>query len=117
MGTNYYLEKKIEPIDDPIIKQFCLQQEDIQIHVGKSSYGWKFLFQGSKVTSWGQWQLTIACAITQGWKLVDEYGREHTLKGFGEFIECKQEDQHHMSTGEAYWTDPGGYDFCNTEFF
>jgi|WetSurMetagenome_2_1015567.scaffolds.fasta_scaffold11064_4 hypothetical protein len=80
MGTNYYLEydkcKKCGRADS--------------IHIGKSSAGWKFLFQKipGKAESFPQWVYLL-----QKGTITDEYDKEHTFKEFLELVKSKQCEQ------------------------
>ena len=53
MGTNYYVAKN---------RCECCNRYDEEYHIGKSSMGWAFSFQGypwNKLTSWKQWKMFL----------------------------------------------------------
>ena len=84
MGTNYYLEHKV--------CESCGKSEERE-HIGKSSAGWKFLFQSTTtIKTFRDWQEKIYNHIENGGKLVDEYGREHTQTYFWNMVTSKQLD-------------------------
>ena len=113
MGTNYFIH---EPKCD-----HCGHQPEL-VHIGKSSYGWKFLFHA-----------TDDCVTKQDWEhrllekqIVDEYNRFVTYTEFFEMVEAKQQGIDHTtasaqewgswSPDERWYLDPDGYYFCQGEF-
>lgn len=120
MGTNYY--QRINICD-------CCSRFD-EIHIGKSSAGWQFHFQGyidrdsfPKIASFEDWKREL-----QVGKIVDEYGREYTLPEFIEIVEAKQKvltninHYEYCQSAEGYtrnnrdWIDKEGYSFTKSEF-
>ena len=77
MGTNYYVVKKKPTISDPL-------------HIGKSSAGWKFLFQEVNKYNSFDWDLEIH--TFEQWKeflknnneivILNEYDEEVSVKDF-----------------------------------
>lgn len=125
VGTNFYTDA------DPT----CDNPEHTErLHVGLSSFGWKFLFQGYPdrgLTSWTAWRVFLA-----GREIRDENGRTLTLDEFTERVENRAVPQGELPfcriTPSARcravgfggrweprndeYHDPQGYDFCDSEF-
>ena len=123
MGTNYYVAKN---------KCECCKRLDQEYHIGKSSYGWAFSFQGyrwNKLTSWSAWKEFLETE-----QIVDEYGEVMNYDEFCEMVESYKapgflrEDGSknllHNAEGRkkgyfdaAYdWDDEDGYSFCSRDF-
>ena len=79
MGTNYYIKPNVCP---------TCGRGDTEIHLGKSSFGWKFSFQYNG----GQYYKNVEEMKTwlRGKQIWDEYGHKVTKKEFWEMIEAKQ---------------------------
>jgi hypothetical protein len=131
MGTNYYVAKN---------KCDCCSRYDTEYHIGKSSWGWAFTFQGYKydnLISWKLWKEYLWQAIfTHGRHIVDEYGDFIDYDDFVKMIETVKspnyvrEDGHknktHNEEGkknkmpwfnpEYDWDDEDGYAFTSKEF-
>jgi len=131
MGTNYYVAKN---------KCDCCNRYDEEYHIGKSSWGWAFTFQGYKydnLTSWKLWKEYLWQAIyTGGRHIVDEYGEFQDYDDFVKMIETVKspkyvrDDGHknlqHNEEGkndkrpwfnpEYDWDDEDGYAFTSKEF-
>jgi hypothetical protein len=131
MGTNYYVAKN---------KCDCCNRYDKEYHIGKSSSGWAFTFQGYKydnLTSWKLWKEYLWQAIyTEGHRIVNEYGEFVDYDDFVKMIETVKspnyvhEDGHknsiHNEEGkkdkvpwfnpEYDWNDDDGYSFTSREF-
>lgn len=126
MGTNYYLHTNICE---------CCKRHD-SLHIGKSSAGWPFLFQGSgdydepEIRSYAQWRELM---VQPGAKIVTEYGEEITFTEFEELVAAKQEyikSRSHVNitpeqAGRWYnavdhakhnWLDEQGYEFSDNDF-
>jgi hypothetical protein len=95
MGTNYYV--KINTCQE------CGRSEE-EIHIGKSSYGWQFLFAyngGEYYKNKNELE-----AWLEGRKIFDEYDREISKEDFWEMIETKQATRNpsdgHFMTIEEY---------------
>ena len=87
MGTNYYVAKN---------KCDCCNRYDKEYHIGKSSWGWAFTFQGYKydnLTSWKLWKEYLREGTTpqplrnQEIYIVDEYGEFVDYDDFVKMIE------------------------------
>jgi hypothetical protein len=125
MGTNYYVAKNLCE---------CCNRYDTEYHIGKSSGGWAFSFQGypwAKLTSWKAWKEFLKNQI-----IMDEYGQRMNYDGFVHMIETYKspnyvnENGHknllHNSEGKKAprpyfnpdrdWDDEDGYSFTTTEF-
>lgn len=116
MGTNYYAVKKtiFSFIDPP------------QLHIGKSSCGWPFLFHGYRsvedtngfsktpIVSFADWEQVLNPWV----KIVDEYGTEHTVQDFLEFVRKHAEYavREHEVRDYRDWFDEDGYFFIDAEF-
>lgn len=83
MGTNYYWKVKKAPLEP-----------ERKIHIGKSSGGWSFTFQGYRdaaatgdpkddIVSWADWK----ARLTESGTIVDEYERTVPLAEFIELVE------------------------------
>lgn len=129
MGTNYYLH--FNHCD-------CCNRFD-QIHIGKSSTGWRFTFRGYldldeldkvpdvpdqlSVRSFEDWQRIIN---QDDCEIYDEYGRHHTKESFYNLVKDKRElksqaaysisSERHTSYKEDYWHDEYGNSFTGREF-
>lgn len=122
MGTNYYVIKNACK---------CCNRYDEEYHIGKSSMGWAFTFQGypyDQLTSWKLWK-----EFLKDKHIKDEYGDDMPYEKFVELIETykapgyKREDGHvnlsHYDevSKSGYnmsrdWTDDLGYSFTTVEF-
>ena len=79
MGTNYYVKR------DPC--PHCGRSDD-RLHIGKSSFGWTFTFQGTEtIRSEADWRAELAKpdVIIQ-----DEYDRPVTQEEFWLMVESKR---------------------------
>lgn len=125
MGTNYYVAKNLCD---------CCNRYDEEYHIGKSSYGWAFSFQGYKperLVSWQAWKEFLKDKI-----IMDEYGERINYDWFVNLIETykspdyvhedgRQNLQHNKEgktnerpwfNPEYDWDDDQGYSFCSREF-
>jgi hypothetical protein len=125
VGTNYYVAKNLCE---------CCNRYDEEYHIGKSSYGWTFSFQGyraERLVSWRAWKEFLKDKI-----IIDEYGERTNYDWFVDYIEGNKspgyvrEDGHknlqHNEQGkidkrpwfnpENDWDDEDGYAFCAREF-
>lgn len=100
MGMNYYIKKEK--------CQSCGHQPE-QIHLGKSSWGWRFKFQYnhgdyySDIDELKKWLV--------GKKIVDEDGEEIDHKKFWAMVEDHQKERI-----EGYGALLDGYEFIDGEF-
>jgi len=121
MGTNYYHRTDI--------CECCNRYKEK--HIGKSSAGWQFSFQGyrdykdqPKIESFQDWKREL---LADG-KIFDEYGREFSFHEFCELVESKQSQPNNhydccaaSSVAVGYdmsqdWKDEEGYSFSSSEF-
>ena len=124
MGTNYYVAENVCE---------CCKRYDEKYHIGKSSWGWAFSFQGYKydgLTSWQKWKDYL-----KDKKIYDEYNELIDYDWFVEYIETEKapnyvrpKDGHknlvHNEEGrkegwfnpEWDWDDPEGYSFSSRNF-
>ena len=123
MGTNYYVAKN---------KCDCCNRYDEEYHIGKSSGGWAFSFQGYKydgLVSWKHYKEFLRDKI-----IMDEYGERIDYDWFVHFIETVKSPSFvnpngnknaiHNESGrkagyfnpEYDWDDEDGYSFCAREF-
>ena len=113
MGTNYYLKYDICE---------CCNRYD-EIHIGKSSAGWQFIFRGygedfiPVLQTYDQWKDFIKDQLYGDTaKIVDEYGKEIGLKEFVEMVKEKQENpKNKIHNFTNNYIDVRGYNFCSTE--
>lgn len=103
MGTNYYL-----------ITNECPHcgRSDHQ-HVGKSSAGWAFLFQGSEdIRSYADWLHILPTG-----RIADEYGTAIALEAFNFMVEAKcLLKLHALLYPDDTWLDADGHNFIGHEF-
>jgi hypothetical protein len=88
MGTNYYVATNY--------CDHCKQYKE-DLHIGKSSYGWCFYFQGykhSNITSWKEWQEYLKDKL-----IVDEYGE---ITPYDDFVSMVQIDKHPKSLSSRF---------------
>ena len=125
MGTNYYVAKN---------RCECCNRYDAEYHIGKSSMGWAFTFQGykwNKLTSWKEWK-----EFLKDQEIMDEYGELKDYDWFVNMVETYKspnyvrEDGHknlsHNEQGkvdrrpwfndEYDWDDEDGYSFTSRDF-
>ena len=124
MGTNYYVRKN---------HCECCNRSDHEYHIGKSSYGWAFSFQGypwNKLDSWQAWKAFLADQV-----IVDEYKEVVSYDDFVTMVETYKSPQFISLTNgkknlshideckrtgyyssEHDWQDEDGYSFTDREF-
>lgn len=123
MGTNYYWHCPI--------RAKCLtcghQEPGERLHIGKSSGGWTFSFRAHEdppLKSYAQW---LRWLRQPGGRIVDEYGREHTLEAFMAWVEKKKGEQNNHTLyvrenpalhwcADRCFLDPEGHSFSMGEF-
>ena len=99
MGTNYYLKKDV--------CQHC-GRGDAPLHIGKSSYGWRFLFSAVPgPRSFDEWKE----ALSEG-QIVDEYGDPVTKEAFLARVEQTKSGR----VDHYEFLDADGYPFVCYEF-
>ena len=131
MGTNYYVAKN---------RCECCNRYDEEYHIGKSSHGWAFTFQGydsyhkddPELKSWKQWKEYL-----KGSLIKDEYGEDVSYVEFVKMIETvkapnyqnpfnghmnlqhnavAKADKYPWFNPEYDWDDEDGYAFSSREF-
>ena len=126
MGTNYYVAKNTCE---------CCKRYDEEYHIGKSSGGWAFSFQGypwNKLTSWQKWKEFLKDQV-----IVDEYGERVDYDWFVYMVETYKapgyvnphtghKNLQHNEVGrtggrfwynsDTDWDDEDGYSFTTKEF-
>lgn len=111
MGTNYYAVRNRPTVREPI-------------HIGKSSIGWRFLFQEQNDPFYDppiEWHsypdvirwLYVNVESKKEFIIMDEYDHEVTFKQFVDLVVMKQEEPWCDST---YVKNVNGYRFCEEEF-
>jgi hypothetical protein len=104
MGTNYYLRTDICP--------HCGRYEE-ELHIGKSSVGWKFLFS----TDLGKSYSEIFVALQRNkYSIYDEYGRSVKFEELIDLISNKQNGRSHKAEKPDYYIEVDGYDFSERYF-
>jgi hypothetical protein len=85
MGTNYYVAT------GPDRCQSCGRGHDGEnLHIGKSSIGWQFLFApypDRGLTSWRAWKAHLAASA---YPIVDEYGQTVGIDDFARMVDERQ---------------------------
>ena len=115
MGTNFYAYTEACE---------CCGRGDEPLHIGKSSAGWKFSFQGypdhdPPLTSWKAWREFLV-----NLQIRDEYGGTITLEELQEWVANKFHSNNCQTCfvkAQAYsrWNDyhdPEGHPFNDGEF-
>ena len=107
MGTNYYAIRKVDnDLQEKIISKVKERNYEeaknlmpIEIHIGKSSAGFKFLFNHS---NWKYFEKTIESlqSFLKTCYLKDEYGTSMTYEEFWSFVKLKEND----IDGKEYYT-------------
>jgi hypothetical protein len=133
MGCNYYAKKKATPGLKANIKAHidveafdeAIALIPKQIHIGKSSGGWKFLFNHNNWQHFGKTIESLQLFLKQC-IITDEYGDEISYEAFWKFVETKQGGLDNIQyynkypaqfNGQYYQEDHFGLFFStNTEF-
>ncbi|MES9522429.1 hypothetical protein [Streptomyces capoamus] len=115
MGTNYYVHTPA----CPNACEHCSASEEL--HLGKSSAGWRFLHQAE--SEWPREQArSLWLERAKLGEIRDEYGRTVTLDDLLAMIDAKQGGQSHTTYVSPVWGrsdadfDCDGYDFCDRYF-
>ena len=105
MGTNYYAVLKRPTVSDRVI------------HLGKSSYGWRFLFRETdEIKTFPQFKKWLADNVgdEKDYVLLDEYDKEVSPADLLAKIEEKQENNN--PDNFLYNRNIDGYRFSDREF-
>lgn len=132
MGMNYYIKiNKEEAIQGASYVDSLVYSalDNFELHVGKSSCGWKFVFQHQeiynpttneflKLISYRAWKEFLTTAPIM---IIDEYDKEVNKEEFFKIVEQKQSEIHpniqEIEQMEAYeYFDPEGYRIQIGEF-
>lgn len=100
MGTNYYLKVKTE-----------IPNLTHELHLGKSSCGWSFLFHKHIGI---MENLEQAKELTKHGKIVNEYGDIIPYSEFWDVIVKREAFEENCR--DAYVEHIDGYDWCNSDF-
>ena len=108
MGNNYYARYGL--------CLHCSRYEEI--HIGKSSAGWQFMFHATEeIKSYKDWLKFLS---RKGTKIYDEYNKEVSLEEFKKLIAEKQKpiyDNHaEMYKDMGSYLDDEGYSMSPYEF-
>lgn len=120
MGTNYYLQIKNTIFDEcPLVIQERKNEiiENLKLHIGKSSWGWRFLFQeqefnGKLINSYEYWKTLLT---NPNYEIVDEYNQVIDFKELDKLILSRQNEQKHTYL-DSHYLSFDGFDFDRTEF-
>lgn len=120
MGTNYY-------VHTPACEKACEHcNASEELHLGKSSVGWRFLHQAEP--DWPREQAhSLWLERAKLGEIRDEYGQTITLDELLTYIDRKQDGQTHVGirpelSSALYASmrdadfDSDGYDFCDRDF-
>ena len=111
MGTNYYA----------VERKFAIHRNII--HIGKSSAGWKFLFQGYQdyeldwnkphisINSLDDWKKFLT---NKNYGILDEYDDEISYENFFKMVEEKQSEENKANF--KYCANINGYRFSYSDF-
>ena len=92
MGTNFYIRQKIKDEDKKAIRDL-LDKDDMEgvknyaeehpneIHIGKRSYGWKFLWDAHEFRYFKPTKESLH-EFLRAHDIYDEYGRKYTFEQF-----------------------------------
>ena len=89
MGTNYYAKPEVLSRMAQEYKAVDIRPFIKEVHLGKSSGGWKFTLQynnGDFYTDWGSMKKWL-----EGMTIENEYGTEVSLKDFVKLVDSKQQ--------------------------
>lgn len=106
MGTNYYgrLKKPIRRV----IKDYN------EFHIGKSSIGWKFIFQANEhFKNFDEFKKWLE---NENYEIYDEYDRKQDKKDFLNFILEKQSDENNQADYDSYTKIIDGFNFSDNDF-
>lgn len=84
-----------------------------QVHIGKSSAGWTFNFQGTEeIRSYADW---LHFFESNPGEVVTQYGEIKTVDAFKELVEAKRTERnnHALNYPKGNWLDPDGHSFSS----
>lgn len=119
MGTNYYLKKKVTEDDKRIInnllyrgdydvwdqiRNYC-DNQDNEIHLGKNSWGWKFLFDLNDKKYYSDTKASIDEWLSNPeYEIFNEYGEKLSKDEFWNMVLSTMDDDH--IDNKEYHTNP-----------
>lgn len=118
MGTNFYLhyEHNHEPSDCPV----CRKHDNYELHIGKCSMGWVFLWRGwfsddldgpgVDLRTSTDWLNYIEQQVVHGAKIKDEYYSDWSFIKFRDRVLVKR-DKHNRREGTTPEGDDILYDY------
>jgi hypothetical protein len=117
MGTNYYLHRKSDPCGE------CGHEknEPVEIHIGKSSMGWVWLWQGYKadgelgraLAGPDDWFPFLAEEVAAGAQIRDEYSQDVALDELRERVVNRRGQRQNSRD----WTEHVGGDDVSYSYF
>lgn len=128
MGTNYYaVRKATEEQKEKVItlikdNNFEIANNELQelikntkVHLGKSSYGWKFVFNHNNKKFYELNRKSIIDFLNQdNIRIEDEYGNEIYLSAFWKMVKEKENGLDNEQYYKKYCIEP--FTVSNTEF-
>lgn len=113
--TKEYGRERLEK-EPPMSTNFYMVKDNHKVHLGKSSQGWAFLFQGYKtVTNIKEWYAQAQSLERIGYKLTND--NHHSVKNLKDLLilikSMVKEKQH--SNNSIYY-DENGHCFCDLNF-
>lgn len=121
MSTNYYLHRDPKPC--PTCHR---DQEDSEVHIGKSSGGWVFSWRGWREGEWspfgkpittpGELIQTLTVEIANGAMIKDEYHRTVSLGELIDLVVSKRGGRRHSDLDTTRTDHVDGDDISFTEF-
>ena len=139
MGTNYYVKKRLTDAQKSNIKgvldellngnfragrelKETVDEIENEIHIGKSSYGWQFLWDHNNCKYYQPTMASISKFVTEqcGGVVIDEYGEEYNWDDFltkelGHAKIYGSPEHHDADAYEKYVLDAPIDGFCVTE--
>lgn len=110
MGINYYL--MIKP--DTKCPTCGHQEPSKEVHIGKSSFGWRFIFE-PRYKSGKEW---FSFLESQPYKICDEYGTEISLEDFKQMVLAKLNKRYAFDDWANYeYLDEDGHRISKREDF
>ena len=107
MGTNYYAI--FDECPD------CHRYDEL--HIGKCSAGWAFMFEGHRGKNIQSFQDWLTFLSKDGVRIRDEYDRPATLEQFKEMVKQKTDGRKvESSGGRECWLDNDGHSFSGYDF-
>lgn len=114
MGMNYYIDET-RPCPN------CDRDHSCQVHIGKSSAGWKFLFAAEAIDDKLDDEISVEDfrQLLKYQTIRDEYGEEISYEDFWKMVEDKQKEKLNRPEREeyrSYYIFKDGYEFMKGYF-